>query len=111
MGLKTAKTSLWLVELPQWRGSISRNGKSTSRLPRKILFTVPDCNPVDKHSLRGFRCDAGGDHRGVRRSISGTSQVVNGKDGDHCPGAWTRNGRKKKRQSEATSLGMHILVR
>ena len=51
MGLKTAKTSLWLVGLPQWRGSRSRNGESTSRLPKKILFTVPDCKPVNKHSL------------------------------------------------------------
>jgi hypothetical protein len=99
MGLKTAKTSLWLVGLPQWRSSISRNGESTSRLPKKKRFTVTDCNPVDKHSLRGFRCDAGGDHRGVRRSISGTSQVVNGKYGHHCPGAWTRD--KKKHRGKA----------
>jgi hypothetical protein len=44
MGLKIAKTSLWLVGVPQWRGSRTQNGESTSRLWKKILFTVPDCN-------------------------------------------------------------------
>jgi hypothetical protein len=38
------------------------------------------------------------------------SQVVNGKYGHHCPGAWTRDEKHTQKQSEATSLGMHILV-
>jgi hypothetical protein len=37
-------------------------------------------------------------------------QVVNGKDGHHYPGDWTRDENKTQRQSKATSLGMHIIV-
>jgi hypothetical protein len=111
MGSKTAKTSLWLVGLPQqWRGSSSQNGESTSCLPKKtfsrsqivIRSINTACEATDE--TLGKIIEAFEDVYEVQAKLSMAKMATIVQE----LGLVTE--KKTQRQSEATSLGMHILV-